>query len=207
MKIVLPLISILISFFVFAPLVLADSNLEVSDRSDFGTAVRNFSAGQTIFLRINSSGTGVVTSSKLNLRDSQYAMVNSFSLKRDGNYFSVIIPAPYGAGYYSLEATIEGNGSNVTSVKSIKVGEVSGASVKVNVNSKVQGQSISSSSQNESNNDSDESQGSPPTNPQVNFSPKPTAAVNVERGFWARAGNFFKDIFDVVSSPFRFFSF
>lgn len=198
MKLLLPLIPIFIFVSLLVPRVLADSNLEVSDRSDFSSSVRNFSAGQTIFVRINSSGTGSVTSSKLNLRDNGYAMVNSFSLTRDGNYFSVIIPAPYGAGYYSLEAIVEGNGSNVTSVKTIKVGEVSGASVKVNVNSKVKGESIK---------DNNESQGSPTTSLQSSPSFQPIAAASVESGFWVRAGNFFKDIFDMVSSPFRFFSF
>ena len=191
MKIVLPLISLLISFFVFAPGAFAGSNLEVSDRSSFATPVRDFRGGQTIHVRINAGAVSPSASSKLNLRDNGYNLLNSFSLSRDGSYFSTVIPAPYSPGYYSLEAAITGIGSNVTSVKTIKVGEVNGASVKVNINSKVQGESVSSSSQDESEKDSGDSVQSSP-----DLSPSPSAEtqvyVAVKQTFWQRAGDFFK---------------
>ena len=191
MKLLLPLISLIIFFSSLAPRALADSNLEVSDKSDFATSVRDFRGGQTIHVRINAGAVSPSASSKLNLRDNGYNLLNSFSLSRDGSYFSTVIPAPYSPGYYSLEATIVGNGSNVTSVKTIKVGEVNEASVKVNINSKVQGESIGSSSQDESEKDSGESvQSSPDLSPSPSADPQVYVAIN--KNFWQRAGDFFK---------------
>lgn len=199
MRLLLPLISLIIFLFVLAPRALANSNLEVSDRSDFATAVRNFSSGQTIFVRINPGAVGASVNSSLNLRDNGYNLVNSFSLTRDGSYFSAIIPAPYGAGYFSLEATIDGGGSNIVSVKTIKVGSPNEANIKVNVGSRVQGQSVSSSSQHQSKKDqSDQSLQS--SSPDLSLSPsqEPQVYVQVEKTFWQSAGDFFKKIWRLV---------
>ena len=199
MKLLLPLISLIIFFSSLAPRALADSNLEVSDKSDFATSVRDFRGGQTIHVRINAGAVSPSASSKLNLRDNGYNLLNSFSLSRDGSYFSTVIPAPYSPGYYSLEATIVGNGSNVTSVKTIKVGSPNEANIKVNVNNKVQGESISSSNKDQSIKDeSDESRQSP--SPDLSPSPSAETQVNVavKQAFWQSAGDFFKKLWRFV---------
>ena len=201
MKPLLPLISFLVFFAVFVPRAFADSSLEVSDRSDFSRIVRDFGGGQTIFIRIDASGAANLDG-RLNLRDNSYNLVNSFSLSRDGNYFATIIPAPYGSGYYSLEAVIVGKGTNITSVKTIKVGNVSGASVRVNINSQVEGERISS--QNGQGQQSNQSSPAPDLT-----SPSPDAAVESpipdevkepgsEQNIFSSIGDFFKKIWRFV---------
>jgi len=138
---VLPFVILMISLFTLAATISAASNLEISSRSDFSILSTNFSGGQTIFIRLESSLPSTA-SSKLNIRDNHYNFVNSFDLKKNGNYFSAIIPTPYGEGYYSLEAVVKKDDSNTTSVKTIKVGNPTSANVKVNVDSSVSGSKV-----------------------------------------------------------------
>ena len=116
------------------------SSLEISTTADFSSLSTNFAGGQTIFVRLESGDPSSAQSS-LNLRDNGYNLINSYKFKKEGNFFSAIIPVPYDAGYYSLEGVIEYDGSSTKSVKTVKVGSPSNASVKVNVNSNVSGSS------------------------------------------------------------------
>lgn len=150
---------------IFSYPTFASSNLETATDASFATITQDFSPGQTIFVRILTDNSGE-TSHQLNLRDNQYNNLESFTLnKLSGNQFSVNFSAPQNEGYYSLESRVESQGSISTSVKTIKVGSPQNASVKVNIQNKVQGQSIAV--QNSTNN-----QISP--SPQINSSPLPS---------------------------------
>jgi len=138
-KYFLPLL--ILMFAILTPTtVSANSNLEISNTADFSNSSLDFNGGQTIFARIQSSAAGSKRS-QLNLRDNQYNLINSFKLQRDGNYYTVVLAAPYESGYYSLEAQIESESSSSTSVRTIKVGNPSSAKVNVNVNNQKNGQS------------------------------------------------------------------
>lgn len=117
------------------------SNLEISNNADFSTQTNEFSGGQTIFVRMQSSFVAG-KKSQLNLRDNQYKLLNSFRLEREGSYYTAVLAVPYDAGYYSLEAQVESESSSATSVRTIKIGSPASASVKVNVNSQKSGQSL-----------------------------------------------------------------
>lgn len=141
MKIILlPLTILMLTLFNFPSTVSAASNLEISNTSNFSTLSTNFNGGQTIFIRLESDLPSM-SESKLNLRDNEYNLVNTFGFKKEGAYFSATIPVPYNAGFYSLEAVVKNDDSNTTSVKTIKVGNPTNANVKVNVNSSVSGSS------------------------------------------------------------------
>ncbi len=128
-------------FGILAPAtVSAASNLEVSNNADFSAQTLHFNGGDNIFVRLQSLSVGNLKS-QLNLRDSDYNLVNTFKLQREGSYYSVILPAPYTSGYYSLEAQVESEGASTTSVKTIKVGNPTSANVSVHVNSSTRGQS------------------------------------------------------------------
>jgi|SRR3989344_815627 len=131
---------VLISLFLLPSMVLASSPLLVSQSSDFSSDVRDFSAGQTIYVKIETDNSGD-NQKVLNLRDNSYNLLKTYPLNKSGSVYTVSFGAPSGDGYYSLEAKIESSGQNTTSVKTVKVGSVNAASVKVNVNSKTEGQS------------------------------------------------------------------
>lgn len=79
----------------------------------------------------------------LNLRDSNYDLLQSFTLtKASGNLYQATFTAPQNENYYSLEAQIVSGSSSATKVKTIKVGSPSEASVKVDVKNQVSGQSV-----------------------------------------------------------------
>lgn len=138
-KYILPLL--LTMFVIVAPITVSQaSSLEVSNTADFSSSSLDFAAGQTIFVRVQTSLPS--DKSVLNLRDNKYNLLNTFKFARDGNYYSAVIPAPYQVGYYSLEAQIESESSSATSVKTIKVGNPSSANVSVHVNNKTGGQSL-----------------------------------------------------------------
>lgn len=137
-----------LSAFIFAALTMtapihAGSNLEVATDGNFSNQTTNFSAGQTVYVRISADSSGD-QKHELNVRDNQYNFINSYSLNKSGSQFSASFPAPSSEGYYSLEARIESEGTNITSVKTIKVGSPNNANVKVNINNKVTGQSSTS---------------------------------------------------------------
>jgi len=131
----------MLSLFTIAGTASADSNLEISTTSSFSALSTNFSGGQTIFVRL-ASGLPSLSESKLNVRDNEYNLVNSFDFEKDGSYFSAVVAAPYNQGYYSLEAIVKNNDSNTTSVKTIKVGNPTNANVRVNVKSSESGSEV-----------------------------------------------------------------
>ena len=131
----------MLSLFTIAGTASADSNLEISTTSSFSALSTNFSGGQTIFVRL-ASGLPSLSESKLNVRDNEYNLVNSFDFEKDGSYFSAVVAAPYDQGYYSLEAIVKNNDSNTTSVKTIKVGNPTNANVRVNVKSSESGSEV-----------------------------------------------------------------
>ena len=147
MKLLLPTFTSIIAL-LFMPVVASGvmaANLKTSNRADFSTDVRNFNAGETVYVKIDTDNAGD-SGKVLNIRDNQYNFLSSVALTKSGNTFSASFSAPSAEGYYSLEAKITSALQNTTSVKTIKIG-ASGESVKVNVNSKVQGESVSSTNQ------------------------------------------------------------
>lgn len=161
---VLPTLLFILSS-IFSGPVFAGTNLDTAADANFAAAALDFSPGQTIFVRISSDNNGD-TKHQLNLRDNQYNLLESFTLnKLSGNQFSVNFSAPQNEGYYSLESQLESQGSISTSVKTIKVGNTQNASVKVNIQNKVQGQSVTDQF-------NADNQTSP--NPQINSSPLPS---------------------------------
>ncbi len=131
----------MLSLFTIAGTASADSNLEISTTSSFSALSTNFSGGQTIFVRLASDLPGM-SEGKLNVRDNEYNLVNSFDFEKDGSYFSAVVAVPYDQGYYSLEAIVKNNDSNTTSVKTIKVGNPTNANVRVNVHSSASGSEV-----------------------------------------------------------------
>ncbi len=137
MKKFLPLIIIVI-LAIFVPSAFAAS-LEVSRNANFSSEDLNFNGGEKVYIRLDSDVSG--SSQKvLNIRDNQYNLVSSVDLLKSGNQFTASFSVPNSQGYFSLEAVIEGDGDSSKSVKTIKVGNPSSASIKVNVNSSVKGE-------------------------------------------------------------------
>src|SRR3989344_3930123 len=138
---ILPFLALMLSLFTIAGTASADSNLEISTTSSFSALSTNFSGGQTIFVRL-ASDLPSMSESKLNVRDNEYNLVNSFNFEKEGSYFSAVVAAPYNQGYYSLEAIVKNNDSNTTSVKTIKVGNPTNANIRVNVKSSGSGSEV-----------------------------------------------------------------
>lgn len=140
------------------PFVAFAASLEVSKSSSFSTSDLNFSAGETVYVRVKTDTNGATH--VLNVKDNSYSNISSVNLSKNGDSYNASFAAPSGEGYYSLEAKIEGDGASITSVKTIKVGSPSGANIKVNVNSSVKGTSSSQSRSGESKRMEDGSQNS-----------------------------------------------
>src|SRR4030042_5413697 len=136
--------------------VFADSNLEVAADSNFSNQTRDFSAGQTIYVRITTDSSGE-QKHQLNLRDNTYNLITSYNLNKNGNLYSTNFNAPQGIGYYSLEAEIVSEGRNVTSVKTIKVGGPNNANISVRINNET---STSGNNQKEEESDTKDSENS-----------------------------------------------
>ena len=152
------------------------SKMETSQDSGFLSQTTQFNPSQTVYVKVAADNNG--DSKKiLNLRDNQYNLLASYNLNLSGsNQFSANFPAPSNEGYYSLEAQIESNGSKSTSVKTIKVGNPANADVKVNVSSKVEGQSVAVSENNSSQPVT--IKGSPKPSPSPSVSPSPKAETS-----------------------------
>src|SRR3990167_3415207 len=164
-----------------------DNGLEVAQDSNFSSQTINFSAGQTIYVRVAANNEGT-DKHQLNLRDNQYNLIKSYTLAKDGSKFTVSLPAPSSEGYYSLEARIESSGSVSTSVKTIKVGKPQNANVKVSVNESSSGVSQNTDEEVLGADDEDQS-------PAVSPSPESSPAVEVfqeeskESRFWTPVFN------------------
>src|SRR4030042_2173051 len=113
--------------------VFADSNLEVAADSGFSNQTTNFSAGQQIYVRINTDSSGE-QKHQLNLRDNSYNLITSYNLNKNGNLYWTNFSAPQGTGYYSLEAEIVSAGRKVLTAKIKKDGSPNNANVSVRVN-------------------------------------------------------------------------
>lgn len=94
---------------------------ETSADSNFSQKTTNFSQGQTIYVRVVSQNDGT-ESHVLNLRDNNYNLMQSFTFSKNGDTYTASFSAP-GDGTYSLEASIKSNGSVVSLVQTIKVGD------------------------------------------------------------------------------------
>ena len=161
----------------------ASSNLEVASDSNFSSQTLNFNSGQTVYVKVSADNNGD-SKHQLNLRDNQYNQISSYSLAASGpNQFSANFAAPQNEGYYSLEAQIESNGSKSTSVKTIKVGSPQNANVKVNIQSRVEGQSVTTSGNNheEAIETNSPGQASPSSSPET--SPEPEVMGNPDFTF------------------------
>ena len=183
------------------------SALEIAADANFSSPTLNFSPGQTIYVRITTDNAGD-DKKQLNLMDNQYNFIKSFIFSKTGSNpftFTASLSAPSTDGYYSLEARIETAGSQVTSVKTIKVGSSANANVKVNISNRVVGQNKTSSYQPSSPPDvsiNTEQESASPTseprtldNPDVTFDsvsskPKPNILVTITI--------FFKNLFSKI---------
>lgn len=179
-----------ISLFVlvfFAGVHAGDNSLEVASDSTFSTQTTNFSAGQTIYVRVTANNEGT-DKHQLNLRDNQYNLISSYNLNKEGSKFTASLTAPSSEGYYSLEAQIVSAGSNNTSVKTIKVGKPQNANVKVSVNESSSGTSQSTEGKVEESKDEDQIGEASPT-------PESSPVVEVneqepkEESFWTPVFN------------------
>lgn len=117
-------------------MTLSASSLEIATNSSFSNQTSEFNPGQTIYVRVTSDSSGD-KKSQLNLRDNDYKILTTYSLSKNGNIFSTSLSAPTAENYYSLEAIIESEDSNSTSVKTVKIGNPNDANVKVSVKSQV----------------------------------------------------------------------
>ena len=180
----------------FASVQAGDTGLEVATDSNFSSQTTNFSAGQTIYVRVSADNEGT-DKRQLNLRDNQYSLIKSYALNKDGSKFTASLSAPSAEGYYSLESQIISAGSNNTSVKTIKVGQPQNANVKVSVKENSEGTSQSTGSKVEGSKDEDqieETSPSPDSSPQIEvFQQQPQ-----ESGFWTPVFNFTLKIADFL---------
>lgn len=129
----------LCSFFSFSNDVYG-SSMETATNSGFSNKTTNFNPGQTIYVKVEANNSGD-TKHQLDLRDNEYNQISTYNLDRsEGNKFTTNFSAPTSEGYYSLEAEIQSGSSISTWVKTIKVGNSPNASVKVNIQNKVEGQ-------------------------------------------------------------------
>ena len=112
------------------------TNMEIAADAGFTNQTLQFSAGQTIYVRVTANNSGD-TKSVLNLRDNLYNLLATYGFSKTGSnpyQFTVNFPAPGASGNYSLEANIESNGSVVNYVRTI---EVSGSNSDQSDNSQV----------------------------------------------------------------------
>lgn len=122
-----------------------ESPLEFSTDPNFSNITTNFSAGQTVYVRIKSQNDGT-TSHELNLRDSNSNIISSITFTKNGDTYSASFTSP-ADGSYSVEASIKSGGSVVSVVQTIKVGEGThnNVTIKNEVNTSSSGNSSSSS--------------------------------------------------------------
>jgi len=182
----------LISVFILglsASVQAGDTSLEVASDSNFSSQTTNFSAGQTIYVRVNANNEGT-DKHQLNLRDNQYNLISTYNLNKEGSKFTASLGAPSSEGYYSLEAQIVSAGSNNTSAKTIKVGKPQNANVKVSVNESSSGVSKSTDEEILGTDDEDQDQ-SPALSPSPESSPQTEVFQQQpkESGFWTPVFN------------------
>lgn len=116
----------------------SSSALEITKDPSFTNKTNEFSAGQTVYVRVTSEVSGS-TKRELNLRDNSYNLVTTYGLSSiGGNQYTASFSAPNNAGIYSLEARLESDGSVVNLVQTIEVeGNSTNSSVSVKIDNKV----------------------------------------------------------------------
>lgn len=200
LKILLTTISLLV---ISTSYVSAGSDLIVSPNSDFSSQKDNFTAGETIYVKVSANSDGS-RKKDLNVRDNQYKLLSTYSLNHTGNNnFQTSIPAPANSGYYSLEARIEAEGSVSSSVKTIKVGNASSSSVSVDVDVSSNGQQVLSNTKT-ANVNVTTSPKSPSPAPSLSPYDEPTTLpgsglnFQAEKGIFASIKDFFTSIFGSI---------
>lgn len=177
-----------------------DSGLITATDANFASQTDNFTAGQTIWIKVDANSEGS-QKRQLNLRDNIYNLLTSYSLELIGNnQFKTSFSAPNSTGYYSLEARIESPGSVSTSVKTIKVGNPQNSNINVKVESKSEGQTLGKSTS--PTPQSSPSQLTTPT-PSPTIEPSPTTSPNPI----ISQKNIFDTIQDFFASIFKIFDF
>jgi len=129
------------------------SKMEIAQDANFSSQTLNFSAGQTIYVRVTADNNGN-SKSVLNLHDNSYNLLKTYQLSKINTnpyQFTTKFPAPSSGGNYSLEARVESDSSVVSLVQTIEI-EGSGSDQskesevnvkienKVNTNSQVMGE-------------------------------------------------------------------
>ncbi|OGY23972.1 MAG: hypothetical protein A2Y57_00670 [Candidatus Woykebacteria bacterium RBG_13_40_7b] len=123
----------------------AATELQVSDDPNFSSSTTNFSVGQKVYIRIDTSNPGN-DKQILKLLDNLYNEITTYNLSRSGEgpyVYSADFSAPNDTGYYSLEGRIESGGETTVSVKTIKIGSAEG---NVKVKTKIENQTNDSNS-------------------------------------------------------------
>lgn len=105
---------------------------EISADYNFSSDSANFSAGQTIYVRVTTTNSSPAETHILVLHDSNYITLQTYNLNQSGNSYSTSIQAPGAGGSYSLEVKLVTNGSVNSFVRTIQVGD-SGSSSNVTI--------------------------------------------------------------------------
>lgn len=132
---------------VFALSLFASSSslgMVIAKDSNFSEISREFSQGETVFVRVQSSNPGM-NKREITLRDNKYAVIQSFTPQRSGfgpYSFTASFAAPQTPEFYSIESRIETAGSSDVDVKTIQIGKSSSANVNINTKISQKGQTL-----------------------------------------------------------------
>lgn len=186
--------AIIFTFFIILTIkqgmVVAASTMFVSTNANFSNDVRDFSAGQTIYVKMEANSSGE-TKRELNLRSNNYDLIKSYNLNKVGeSSFSLSFPAPNTEGMYSLEAKVQSPGKNSTSVKTIKVGN-SNSGVNVNVQTDNDSTNINESQKSD-------------IKPEPSNSPQPSPPPNTTEESGMEGGGLAKGMFAVAKAIISF---
>lgn len=123
--------------FLFSTNIAQADTMEITSDPNFNNKTTSFAKAQTVYVKVHSNSEGDLKK-ELNLRDNNYNLLSSYTFSKSQDTYTVSLPAPQEEGTFSLEAQIESEGSQTTSVKTIKVGNTTNqnSSVKINVESK-----------------------------------------------------------------------
>jgi hypothetical protein len=162
-----------------------NSNMEIATDSNFSNQTLNFSAGQTIYVRVTANNSGD-SKSVLNLHDNLYNLLKTYQLSKINTspyQFTTNFPAPSSSGNYSLEARVETDGSVTSIVHTIEVtGSGSDQSKDSEVNVKIENK-VNTGNQVMGEND------------QLPTSPTPTPA---NQDFFSQITQFFENLWNSI---------
>ena len=163
--------------------------MEIASDAGFSNKTLKFNGGQTIYVRISTENEGQ-DKHDLNLRNSQYNLLNTYPMVWVGGQFTVNFAAPTSSGNYSLEANIVSGGSVANLVKTITVGNSDGNSqVKVDVNSQV-----NTANQVLGDNKSNSLQPTPQSHADAEETLKDEGFI---AGIWSKVAGFFKNLLSI----------